>query len=197
MNIAHHMISQEISHPTNAFSNNCRTKMSHMQRLCHIGSAVIHNNGFSMTNFIQPQLRSLSHTFHILCQIQGIDTKIDKSRHYCIDILIQKNRSFSCSSSHTALLLQLCNYIWSNINRFLFIGFCSCHSAIALIFTEIRAVWQYYLGIRFLIPTAGKCRLHFISNQIKKFFHVSCLLLFHSCRLLMTEIKLQTSGSFP
>ena len=69
MNIAHHMISQEISHPTNAFSNNCRTKMSHMQRLCHIGSAVIHNNGFSMTNFIQPQLRSLSHTFHILCQI--------------------------------------------------------------------------------------------------------------------------------
>ena len=82
MNVADHLMSQETSHPLNALADHSRTEMAHVQRLCHIGSAVIHNDRERRFCLFTAAVVSLSHVIHVGCQISGFQFYINETRHH-------------------------------------------------------------------------------------------------------------------
>ena len=161
MHIADHLMSQETSHPFYTFTNDGGAQMPHVKRLCHIGAAVIQDNGFWFFHQIHRQMIILLHFMQISRQQSLLDLQIDESRLYCL----------SAGKYRTAL--QAPHHLFGNHQRRLFIFFRAGHGAVALIFAQIRPVGNRYFSIIFVITSLLKSCHHLFCNVINKFFHRS------------------------
>ena len=80
MHITDHMMTHKFADTLYTLTNDCRAKMSDMQRLCDIGSAVIYDNGLRIIRLVTSEsaLIFLHGSYHrskvVLAQFQ-----IDKS----------------------------------------------------------------------------------------------------------------------
>ena len=68
VNVTDHLVSDVTGNSLHTFTNNCRTEMSDMKRLCHVRSAVIHNNRLLFLRNFQAKLLFLLHLCQIVCQ---------------------------------------------------------------------------------------------------------------------------------
>ena len=60
--------------------------MADMQRLCHVGSAVVHNDGLTVAFFLHTKLFFLCHAIHVISKISCIQADVDEARHHGIDL---------------------------------------------------------------------------------------------------------------
>ena len=72
MHIADHVITQETAHSLDALTDDRRTEMSYMKRFCHIGSAVVHDDGLTSLHFFHAKLVLSLHAIHIRSEILAI-----------------------------------------------------------------------------------------------------------------------------
>ena len=68
VNVTDHLMSDVTGDSLYTFTDDCRTKMTDMQWLCHVRSAVIHNNRLLFLRGIKPKLLFLLHLCQIVCQ---------------------------------------------------------------------------------------------------------------------------------
>ena len=80
MHIADHIITHELADALHALTDHGRTKMSDMQWLCHIWSAVINDHGLWLCNLIYTFSVIFCHGIDIVCHIARCKDKIQKSR---------------------------------------------------------------------------------------------------------------------
>ena len=82
MNVTDHLMPQETSHPLDTLANDGGTEMSHMQRLCHVGSAVIYDDRERRFRLFTAALVFFSHVVHVGRQISGLQFYINETRHH-------------------------------------------------------------------------------------------------------------------
>ena len=80
MDISCYIISFKTDNTFNALSDDRRTKMSDMQRFCHVRSAVINNNFFRILFFFNTKILICCHLIQILCNNFRCQLQVDKSR---------------------------------------------------------------------------------------------------------------------
>ena len=68
VNVTDHLVSDVTRDSLHTFADNCGTQMSDMKRLCHIRSAVIHNNHLLFFRSFKTKLIFLLHLCQIICQ---------------------------------------------------------------------------------------------------------------------------------
>ena len=149
MNISDDFMSPISGNSLYAFPDNSRTQMSHMERFCHIRSAIINDNLLSYRRLFQPKFRTFLHFPYIVCKKGFLHFQIDKSRRHRIR-----------TGKYYAFLQFLCHII-CYYNRCLFIFFGTRHGTVTLIFTQVRPVGNSH-------PS----QLFFITGSIKRRFYL-------------------------
>ena len=149
--------------PFHAFTDNRRTEMAYMQRLCYVRSAVIYHNFLCLFWVFQPEFRFTCHLWQIILQKRRAYLQIQKARRYRTHF--RKNRA----------ALQFLFHILSNHKRRLLIAFCPCHRPVALVFAQVRAIRQSNLPKLCIIPCCLKCLLHFPRYHIQNLLHAISL----------------------
>ena len=129
--------------------------MPYMQRFCHIGTAIVNDNGSGMLFHIHSQPFISSHIIQICRHIIRGKLQIDKSRLHYI-------HRFKASA-----VLHLRRYILRNHKRRFLIFLCSRHSPVALIFAQVRPVGQRNFSQISVIPGLLERRLHLYRNQFQ------------------------------
>ena len=81
MNIADHLMAHKTAHALNGFTDDSGTEMAHVQGLCHIGSAVVHDHSLRMLRRLHSQLLSSPHPIHIIGQKAASDLQVNEARH--------------------------------------------------------------------------------------------------------------------
>ena len=87
MDVADDRMAHIAAHTLNGLSDDSGAKMAHMERLRHIGPAVVHDHRLRMLRRLQPQLLPGPHPVHIIGQEAVPDLQIDKAGHYCGNFL--------------------------------------------------------------------------------------------------------------
>ena len=126
--VAKHIVNTMPEKTLNALADHGRTKMSDMQWLCYIWSAVIDDHCLWLCDLIYALSLVFCHGIDIVCHIGRCKDKIQKSRWTCDDTF--KHR----------VVLQLFTDLCSDRDRRLLVFLGCRHSAITLVFTQIRSV---------------------------------------------------------
>ena len=86
MYVTDHIVAQVTAHTLYALTDHGRTQVADMQRLCHVGSAVVHDDGLSMALFLHAKLFFLCHAVHEISQVSGIQADVNEARHHSVDL---------------------------------------------------------------------------------------------------------------
>ena len=128
MYIADHLMAHVAADALDALTDNGRAQMAHMKGLCHIRSAVVDYDGLWLLCLFHGKLFLCLHLKQVICQKASGYFHIDKTGIYSTHFF--KNR----------IILQLGCHILSDHNRRLLVHFLCCHSAVTLVFTQVRPV---------------------------------------------------------
>ena len=120
-----------------------------MKRLRHVGTAVVDDNLLILTERVTAKILRLRHLRKVRSKVSGIQLQINKAG-------INRGRF-----QEHRVLFQLLYYAVRNLDRRLVIRLGSCHRAVALIFTEIRAVGDADSGKIRTVPAGFECFRHF------------------------------------
>ena len=165
MNITDNFMSQISSHSLDTLTDDCRTQMSDMQWFCNVWSTVVKNHGLWILCFFHTHFLTVSHLFQIL-------------RHICSGYFqINESRINSFCHLEDFTVGKFCHYIIGDHDRGFMIYFCTCHSTITLIFTQVRPIRQRNLSHIFIITGFFKSGHYFIGNQFDYCFHTFLKLL--------------------
>ena len=102
--------------------------MSHMERLRHIGPAVVDHDLLFLLRRLQAELRLRRHGLYHLQQIRFGKLQIQEARRHRCRL-----------AEHPAALQLFCNFPCNGNGRF-FVLFCPGHGAVALVFAKVGAV---------------------------------------------------------
>ena len=133
--------------------------MSHVNRLGHVGSAVIQNDFLGAVRLFHAHPLAAGHLIHIFRQKLSGQTDVDKSRIYRLH-----GREQGAAG-------KLCRHILRNHNGSLPVCLRRRHGAVTLIFTQIRSVGQRHLSIGRLIACFFKRSSHLLVDQINYLLH--------------------------
>ena len=86
MDVADHLVPCETSQALHALTDDGRTEMSHMQRLRHVGSAVINDDGFRIRGLLTAQTLVVGHALQVFLHIGWRQLQVQKARIYRIDL---------------------------------------------------------------------------------------------------------------
>ena len=127
MHVPDGVIAEKLVNPLHALADDGRTQVANVQRLGHIGAAVIHHNGLWHRLLFHPEVRVMPHGRQIGLQERAGHPQIDKTGH---------------RSSHRlkVLVMQLLCHSLGNLNGRLVIRFGGGKSAVTLVFAQVRAV---------------------------------------------------------
>ena len=131
VHITNHMVAQETAHTLYALPDNSRPQMTHMERLCHVGPAVIHDNSLRLLRCFQSQLICPGHGTRILCQKLLGQFQVDETRHH--SHCLGKNRVGAAGD-------QMFHHLVRYINGLLLICLSRCHGTVALVLTQVGTV---------------------------------------------------------
>ena len=82
MDVTDDLMAHETAHPLDGLADDSRPEMSHMEGLCHVGPAVIHNYGLRLFHLVKAQLFSCPHAVHVIGKEGAGKLQIDKARHH-------------------------------------------------------------------------------------------------------------------
>ena len=86
MDIAGHLVTHETAQTLYTFADDGRAEMSHMQRLRHVGSAVVDDDGLRVCGLLAAQTLVVSHTLQVLLHIRRCQLQVQEARIYRIDL---------------------------------------------------------------------------------------------------------------
>ena len=165
MHIADHRMAHITPYPLDTLADDGRTQMSHMQRLCHIGTAIVDHDGLGMCRRLQTKLLAGAHFIQIIADKSLLHFQVQESRCHCIHL-----------RKHVLCLQDGSHVPGDHDGRFVvLLGSRQC--AVALIFTQIGAVGHRHLSIFFFVSGLHKRRRHLFRNQIQYLLHLSDSLL--------------------
>ena len=128
MNVSQYFIPHIAADPLHALTDNGRTQMPYMKRLCHIRSAIIDHNGLRTLRHFQTEIFVRIHRRGLSRQQLSADCNIDKAGIHRLNLL--KN----------PLAHQTCRHFTGNGNGGFLIFFGRCHSAITLVLAQVRTI---------------------------------------------------------
>ena len=102
MDIAGHVVAHEASQTLHALTDDGRAEMSHMQRLRHVGSTVVNDNGLRILCSVTAQALIICHSLQILLHIRRRSFRFRKPG---LTALTSENSS--CSFKLSATLLAI------------------------------------------------------------------------------------------
>ena len=132
--------------------------MTDVQRLCDVGAAVVHHDGFAFADLGNTKVRCGAHFLQIFLQKGAGELQVDEAGHdgfhQIIVALIQLGDHFLCNLNGRALVL---------------LG--GGQGAVALIFAQVGPVGQIHAAEGRIVTGGCKGRLHFRSDDIEHSFH--------------------------
>ena len=148
--------------------------MPYMERLCHIGAAIIQHNFLCLFWHLQPEFLILNHAVQIFLQKNRADFQIQKSRRHCIHFF-----------EYPAAFQRFRHLLCDHNGRFL-IALRPGHRPIALVFAQIRTIGCGHLAQFPIIPCCPECFFHFFRYNFENLFHS----LPHFCTALLCKTSL-------
>ena len=150
MHVADHRMAHITAHPLDALADDGRTQMSHMQRFCHVGAAVVDHDGLGMCHRFQAELLAGAHFIQIIA---------DKS---LLHFQVQETRCHRLHLGKHVLLFQNSSHILRDHNGRLVVLLGSRQGTVALIFAKIRPVGYRHLSVLLVISGLHKRRRHLL-----------------------------------
>ena len=153
VNVTDGLEAKEFVQPLQGLTDNGRPEVTDVQRLCHIGSAVVHHNGLAGTDFLDTEALFCPHLFQIVLQEGVRQLQVDKTGHHRIAhrkiALVQLFSHGVCDGDGGALVL---------------LG--GRQRAIALILAQIRPVGHGHPTKGSLVTGIYKGLFHFRGDDI-------------------------------
>ena len=161
MHVSDDLVPQKSSHALDTLPDNGGAQMPYMQGFCHIGAAVVNDDGFRLFRRGNGQMAVLSHFHQISGQISPVQFYIDEAR-------LHRRYFFK-----HIFLFQLCRHCLRDLDGSLFVCLGRRHGPVALVFAQIRPVGYRGLSVGRIVTRPLKrlrCPLIHFFNQ---FFHNS------------------------
>ena len=159
VDVPQHLVSHEPADTLNALPDDGGAEMSHMERLGHIGSAVVDEDRLGCAALLHSQLSVLPHLIQIACYIFIVQFDIDEAGlHYL-------HRQDAASPPHLGY------HVLGDHKGSFFVGPRSRHGAVALVLAQVRPVGQGDLGVGAVIPRRLKRLFHLFRDHIYQLFH--------------------------
>ena len=129
-----------------------------MQRLGHVGTAVIHHHGLAGAGFLYAEVWGGPHLFQIARQEAAGEPEVDEAGH---DGLHQR----------IVLRVQLLHHRLSDFDGSAMVLLGGGQRAVALVLAQVGPVGNRHPSVSGVIPGIGKGLLHFRRDNVKYFFH--------------------------
>ena len=142
-----------------SFADDGAAEVSHMERLGHIGSAVVQDDRCGLFRELQSELLFLPH----LCEVG--------SQKLLPDPEIQKAGLYGFHGRKDRGVRELRGYVRRDHDRCFMVSFGAGHRPVALVFAQIGTVRDRDLAEFPVIACGFKSLRHFFGNLIEKFFH--------------------------
>ncbi len=137
VHVANHTVTKELINALYTFTNDSGAQMTDMQRLRHIRSAIVDDNGFCLRLFVDAKIRGVSHFLHIGLQKSVGQLQVNKAGLYYL--------------SHGKIpFVQPFHHSFRNDKGRLMVSLCRSQRAVALELAQIRAVGNRNGAIAFL-----------------------------------------------
>ena len=81
MNVADGIVAEELVQPLDALANDGRAQVADVQGLCHVGSAVVHNDGLAGAGLTDAEIGSGAHFLQIAAQESVGELQVDEAGH--------------------------------------------------------------------------------------------------------------------
>ena len=132
--------------------------MADVQRLCHVGSAVVHHQGLALPGFGNAQTGGGAHLLQVACQKFVAYIQIQKSGHH--------------SLNHGKVRgLELFSHSVGNLNGSALVLLGSRQGAVALELAQIRPVGYGDLAVGSFVAGLPESLRYLLGNQIQNLFH--------------------------
>ncbi len=155
MNVADGLVAMIAHHSLYGFADDRGAKMSHVQRLGYIGSAVVQNNGLRLFGLRHAELLLPCHPAEEITEEIILHVDIEKSRLY--NRCIRKNRR----------VRKLFGHLPGDCKGRLMILLRPCHGTAALILRKIRTGGNHNLSHGRIVARCGKCPSHLFRQHIQ------------------------------
>ncbi len=159
VNISHSRVSVVADHALDGLADDRRAKMTDMQRLGHIRSAIVEHHHFAGFRMRHAEFVALLHLLQIIPQELLAYIQVDKARLYNRHILKYRR------------IRKLCRHIIRNHKGRLVILLGSGHCAVALVFRKVRAGRGADLSHGSLVSGFRKRSPHFLCQYIQQLLH--------------------------
>ena len=160
VDVADDAVSEVTGDALDALADDGGAEMAHVQRLCHVGPAVVHHNGLGLRLRLQAEAGSLGHLRHIVPKISGVQRQIQKAGFH------------SLNPCKHGLALQLRRHGLGQLQRRAVGLLGRRHGAVALVFTQIRAVGHGHFAETCLQSRRLKGLGHPPGNEIDQLLHI-------------------------
>ena len=153
MDITDGVIAEELVKPLQGFTDDGRTQVTDVQRLCHIGSAVVNHDGLAFAGFFNAKIRFQTHFFQIILQKCIGKVQIQKAGHNGFDL-------------GKIVAVQLCGNLLCDLNGGALIYLGSSQCAVALVLAQVGTVGNGDLAVGRLKACFLEGGFHFTRNNI-------------------------------
>ena len=160
MDVSNDLVAEEAVNALDALSDDGRAQMSHMERLGHIGAAIVEHNGLGRSLRLHAEGRRGGHTRHIVPQNRRAHRQVEEAGLYRLHLCEHR------------FPLELLSHSFRQLQRRT-VRLLGCrHGAIALIFAQIRAIGERNFPQTSLQPRLFKGLGHAPRNEVDEFFHL-------------------------
>ena len=156
MDVADHGVTEEAVDTLDGLADDGAAQVADMQRLCHVRSAVVKDNGARCALGGDAEMLRRGHLREIVGQICVRDAQVQKAGLHGIDLGKQGAAG------------EICRDIFGDLDGRLVIRLGGGHGAVALILTQVGAVRERDLSVGRVIAGGGKCAGDLARNQVKQ-----------------------------
>ena len=153
MHIADGVVAQVLIEPLQTLADDGGAQVADVQRLGHIGAAVVHHNGLARTGHGNAEFFRGAHLFQIALQEAAGELQIDKARHNRLNQAV-------------VLGVQLLHHCLGDLNGGTLVLLGGGQSAVALIFAQVRPVGYGDPAKGGVIARGLKGLLHFFGDDV-------------------------------
>ena len=161
MNVTDDLVAHIALHPADGLADDRRAQMPHMQRLGHVGPAIVHHNRARRLLLGHAQVFVRAHLLEPGAEILRRQAQVDKAGRHRLGLA-------------EGCMVQLRRHLAGNGNGRLVIRLGRCQRAVALIFAQIRPVGHRRLAIGRVIARRLECVGQQRRNLIHKLVHLMC-----------------------
>ena len=138
--IADGLVAEEVLNALDALADDGRAQMADVQRLGHVGSAVVYDHGAGLRITRNAEARHGTGLLQILCQESGGQPQIQEARRDGLNL------------GKCRVVRQMHSHVVCDLNGRLVVGLCRGHRAVALVLAEVGPVGDRHPPVGSFIP---------------------------------------------